>query len=411
MALEMALSRLMSPDREVRRSPPRRSPRRWSPGCARARSSSTRCSTTRRSTTACATTRTGSPRATWPTRRATSRWRRSSTPCAAATRSPQRWYRLKARLLGVDRLADYDRIGRGDPGGRDRSAGRGARRSCSTPTRRSRPSWATVARRFFDERWIDAPGAAGQARRRVLRLHRAVRPPVRVAQLDGAPPRRAHARARARPRRARRARARARASSTSHAADAGRDRVGVRRDGHVRPPARGRRETPESRLCAAGREHRGLDRHRVPPGGDEPVRGPRAHTRGASEGELSVDAVRRAVGRDAGGDASATRSRSPRATARGGRTSRTSSTRPATSTRTPTASCWRCRSTSATTRRARRSCPRYLELLAAGGSRPPEELGASSASTSPTPASGTPASTSSRSSSRAAEEAARSRAI
>ena len=34
--------------------------------------------------------------------------------------------------------------------------------------------------------------------------------------------------------------------------------------------------------------------------------------------------------------------------------------------------------------------PQYLELLAAGGSRSPEELGGSSTSTSPTPASGTP---------------------
>ena len=58
------------------------------------------------------------------------------------------------------------------------------------------------------------PGAAGQARGRVLRLHGAVRAPVRDAQLDLAPPRRADARARARPRRPRGARRAARASST-----------------------------------------------------------------------------------------------------------------------------------------------------------------------------------------------------
>ena len=73
---------------------------------------------------------------------------------------------------------------------------------------------------------------------------------------------------------------------------------------------------------------------------------------------------------------SATRSRSPTATGCGGPTSPTSSTRPATCTPTRTGSCWRCRSTAATARRASRSCPRYLELLAAGGSRSPEELGA-----------------------------------
>ena len=37
--------------------------------------------------TGCAPTRTGSPRATWPTRPATNRWRRSSRPCARATTS------------------------------------------------------------------------------------------------------------------------------------------------------------------------------------------------------------------------------------------------------------------------------------------------------------------------------------
>ena len=141
--------------------------------CARAPTSSTRCSTTRRWTTACATTRTGWPRATWPTRPPTSRSRRSSMRCAAATRSPQRWYRLKAQLLGVDRLADYDRIGRGRPRRTRTSPGaRGARARARLLHARSRPSWATLARRFFDE-----PGStrrcARQARRRVLRLHRA----------------------------------------------------------------------------------------------------------------------------------------------------------------------------------------------------------------------------------------------
>ena len=43
------------------------------------------------------------------------------------------------------------------------------------------------------------------------------------------------------------------------------------------------------------------------------------------------------------------------------------------STRTRTGSCWRFRLTAAT---ARSFVPRYLELLAAGGSRSPEELGA-----------------------------------
>ena len=45
------------------------------------------------------------------------------------------------------------------------------------------------------------------------------------------------------------------------------------------------------------------------------------------------------------------------------------------STPTPTASYWPCRSTSATSRTGAELVPRYLELLAAGGSRSPQELG------------------------------------
>ena len=111
VALEVALSRLFSPDREVRRYGRRGGHRgARSRACARAATSSTRCWPTRWSTTGCATTRTGWRAATWPTRRPTSRSRRSSRRCAAATSSPRRWYRLKARLLGLDRLADYDRM-------------------------------------------------------------------------------------------------------------------------------------------------------------------------------------------------------------------------------------------------------------------------------------------------------------
>ena len=56
--------------------PPRPSARRSRRACARARSCSTRCWPTRASTTGCAATRAGWPRATSPTRPATSRCRR-----------------------------------------------------------------------------------------------------------------------------------------------------------------------------------------------------------------------------------------------------------------------------------------------------------------------------------------------
>jgi oligoendopeptidase F len=74
---------------------------------------------------------------------------------------PQRWYALKARVLGVERLKDWDR-------------------SASLATSDAHVSWdeakqivldsyasfsdemATTARRFFDDRWIDAPARPGK---------------------------------------------------------------------------------------------------------------------------------------------------------------------------------------------------------------------------------------------------------
>ena len=69
---------------------------------------------------------------------------------------PQRWYRLKAQMLGIDKLADYDRaasVTTEEPSfawGEARDLVLDAFGSFSD-------EMATLARRFFDERWIDAP--------------------------------------------------------------------------------------------------------------------------------------------------------------------------------------------------------------------------------------------------------------
>ena len=76
VALDVALSRLALPDREVRRATAEAVTAALAPGCARGRSCSTRCSRTRRPTTACAATPTGWRRATSQTRPATSPCRR-----------------------------------------------------------------------------------------------------------------------------------------------------------------------------------------------------------------------------------------------------------------------------------------------------------------------------------------------
>jgi oligoendopeptidase F len=69
---------------------------------------------------------------------------------------PRRWYRLKAQLLGLDRLADYDRMAAvtqeteevGWPEARDLVLDAYGAFS---------DELGALARRFFDERWIDAP--------------------------------------------------------------------------------------------------------------------------------------------------------------------------------------------------------------------------------------------------------------
>jgi oligoendopeptidase F len=69
---------------------------------------------------------------------------------------PQRWYALKAKLLGIDRLADYDRAA--PVLSEDVTFSFGEARELVLDTYSSFSSAAgAVAQRFFDEQWIDAP--------------------------------------------------------------------------------------------------------------------------------------------------------------------------------------------------------------------------------------------------------------
>jgi oligoendopeptidase F len=69
---------------------------------------------------------------------------------------PRRWYRLKAGLLGVERLADYDRMAAvtEDEVTYPFAAAREIVLDCYSSFS---PRLGDVARRFFDERYIDAP--------------------------------------------------------------------------------------------------------------------------------------------------------------------------------------------------------------------------------------------------------------
>ncbi len=69
---------------------------------------------------------------------------------------PQRWYALKARLLGLDQLADYDRAAPVLPEDVTVSFGE-ARELVLDAYDAFAPEAGRVARRFFEDRWIDAP--------------------------------------------------------------------------------------------------------------------------------------------------------------------------------------------------------------------------------------------------------------
>jgi oligoendopeptidase F len=74
---------------------------------------------------------------------------------------PRRWYTLKARLLGIDRLADYDRVAAVTED--DAAvAWQDARGLVIDSYDSFSPELGSIVRRFFDERWLDAPVRPGK---------------------------------------------------------------------------------------------------------------------------------------------------------------------------------------------------------------------------------------------------------
>jgi oligoendopeptidase F len=73
----------------------------------------------------------------------------------------RRWYRLKAELLGIDRLADYDRMA---PLAADEEhvEWQSARELVLDAYGSFSPSLGALAERFFAEHWIDAPPVHGK---------------------------------------------------------------------------------------------------------------------------------------------------------------------------------------------------------------------------------------------------------
>ena len=69
---------------------------------------------------------------------------------------PQRWYVLKARLLGIERIADYDRSAPVFDGEVSFAYGEARELVLDTYDAFS-PKAGRIVRRFFDEHWVDAP--------------------------------------------------------------------------------------------------------------------------------------------------------------------------------------------------------------------------------------------------------------
>ena len=320
---------------------------------------------------ALATTR-GSPAATSPTRPATSRCRPSSTPSSAATTSPSAGTASRPRCSALERIADYDR--------KASVADVEEEFSWSQATEIVLDAYgsfsdelAGVVRTFIDESWIDAPVRPGK---RPGAFCSYTVPSAHPFLLLNWTSRRRDV------------------LTLAHELGHGLHAYLARQQGifHQTTPLTlaetasvfGETVTfgrllsdttdPGGPAGAAGREPRGPDRHGVPPGGDEPLRGRRAHppARASASCRSTTSATRGSAPRRR---CSATPSSSPPATARGGATSRTSSARPgyvyayAYGQLLALAVYARYEAEGAS------FVPAYLDLLRAGGSMEPEALG------------------------------------
>ncbi len=161
VALEVALARLFSPDREVRRDTAERVTKALKPGLR---------------TRGFAFNTLLADKATDDRLRAFPHWLASRNLANEASDEsvqalidavrkrfelPRRWYRLKAQLLGIDRLADYDRMAAVTQD-QDKVPWSEARDLVHETYADFSDELGAIVKRFFDESWIDGPVRPGK---------------------------------------------------------------------------------------------------------------------------------------------------------------------------------------------------------------------------------------------------------
>ena len=164
LTLEPLLGKLQDPDEKKREAAANALARRSGRTCASSRSSPTRSPRTRKFRTAGANSKMSPIRAISPT--ASNREVVEALVTAVTDAYPRlshRYYALKARWFGKERLAHWDRNAP-LPGAPPRVfAWETARDTVLDAYRGFSPRMADIARRFFDEGWIDAPVRPGKA--------------------------------------------------------------------------------------------------------------------------------------------------------------------------------------------------------------------------------------------------------
>ena len=178
---------------------------------------------------------------------------------AAYPRLSHRYYAMKAKWLGKERLSHWDRNAPLPERPERTFAWNDAQRLVLGAYNDFAPEMSAVAGEFFDKQLDRCAGASRQGARRLRRGDRAVGASVRAAQLPRQAARRDDARPRAGPRRPPDAGAAARRAAGADAADARRDGLRVRRDADLQGAAEGdarcrrsaRRSSPaRSRICS-----------------------------------------------------------------------------------------------------------------------------------------------------------------